>query len=389
MLPSRAPTDAFGEVPDMTSAPVYLDWNATAPLREQARRAMVDALDLVGNPSSIHRFGRAARLVVETARDSVASLVGAEATWVVFTSGGSEANALALRGTKRPVFSSVVEHVSVTAARTDGVALPVDGAGRIDLSALERALGSVGAPALVSVMLANNETGVVQPVAEAAAIAHAHGALLHCDAVQGAGRIVIDMADLGIDLLTLSAHKLGGPQGVGTLVCRSNVALTALQQGGGQERGLRAGTENVAGIAGFGAACLAARLDLAEAANLARLRERLECGVRRVAAATQIIASEVPRIPNTSCLVLPGVEASTLVMALDLAGIAVSAGSACSSGKVRPSHVLAAMGLASEFVKGGVRVSLGWSTKAADIDRCIDAWGEIATRLAARQSAAA
>lgn len=350
---------------------------------------MVDALDHVGNPSSIHGFGRAARLIVETARNSVASLVGAEAAWVVFTSGGSEANALALRGIARPVVTSVVEHASITAARPDGIALPVDGAGRIDLGALERTLGSVDAPALVSIMIANNETGVVQPVAEAAAIAHAHGAVLHCDAVQGAGRIAIDMTDLGIDLLTLSAHKLGGPQGVGALVCRSDVELSALQRGGGQERGLRAGTENVAGIAGFGAACLAARLDLAEAASLASLREQLECGVRRVAAATQVIASDVPRISNTSCLVLPGIEASTLVMALDLAGIAVSAGSACSSGKVRPSHVLAAMGLPPEIVNGGVRVSLGWSTRAADIERCVDAWGEIAARLAARQSAAA
>ncbi len=373
----------------MTNTPVYLDWNASAPLRAQARSAMIDALDRVGNPSSIHGFGRAARLVVETARDAVAKLVGAEAAWVVFTSGGSEANALALRGTDRPLFASVVEHVSVTAARPDGIALPVDGGGRIDLRALETALRSAGVPSLVSVMLANNETGIVQPVAEAAAIAHAHGAVLHCDAVQGAGRIAIDMADLGIDLLTLSAHKLGGPQGVGALVCRGDVVLTALQRGGGQERGLRAGTENVAGIAGFGAACLAARLDLAMVADIARLREQLEFGVRRVAAATQIIGNDVPRIPNTSCLVLPGVEASTLVMALDLAGVAVSAGSACSSGKVQPSHVLAAMGLPPAIVRGAVRVSLGWSTKAAEIDRCVDAWGEIAARLAARQSVAA
>ncbi len=373
----------------MTIMPSYLDWNATAPLRAQARMAMVDALDRVGNPSSVHRFGRVARQLVDTARHSVAALVGAEPAWVVFTSGGTEANALALRGTQRAVFASAVEHVSVTAARPDHVVLPVDGSGRIDLGALERALDALRTPSLVSVMLANNETGIVQPIADVAAIAHAHGALLHCDAVQGPGRIAIDMIALGVDLLTLSAHKLGGPQGVGALVCRSDVALAAVQCGGGQERGLRAGTENVAGIAGFGAACLAARIDLTNAGDLLRLREQLESGVCRTAMETRIIGADVPRIPNTSCLVLPGVEASTLVMALDLAGIAVSSGSACSSGRVRPSHVLAAMGLPPAIGNGGVRVSLGWSTTANEIDRCIEAWGQIAARLADRRAAAA
>ncbi len=374
----------------MTSSRVYLDWNATAPLRASARCAMVDALDHVGNPSSVHRFGREARRVVDTARESVAALVGAEATWVVFTSGGTEANALAVRGTGRLLFASTIEHASVTAAREDIAPVPVEASGRIDLAALDRVLQQpLRGPALVSVMLANNETGILQPVAEAAAIVHAHGAWLHCDAVQAAGRVDVDMKALGIDLLTLSAHKLGGPQGVGALVCRGDVSLSAVQRGGGQERGLRAGTENVAGIAGFGAACAAAWADLTKADDQARLRNRFESGARTIAPMTRFIGADVPRLPNTSCLSLPGVEASTLVMALDLAGFAVSAGSACSSGKVRPSHVLAAMGLPPAIVQGGVRMSLGWSTTEIEIDRCVEAWGDIANRLADRRAAAA
>ena len=373
----------------MTATPVYLDWNATAPLRVPARSALIDALDRVGNASSVHRFGREARRLVEMARESVAELVAGEPGSVIFTSGGTEANTLALRATERPVLVSAIEHASVLAAQAASLPIPVDATGRIDLPILDRALRNLGTPAVVSIMLANNETGIVQPVAEAAAIAHAHGALLHCDAVQAAGRIAIDTAALGVDLLTLSAHKLGGPQGVGALVCRGNVRLSAVQRGGGQERGLRGGTENVPGIAGFGAACRAAGLELMDSRNIAGLRDRLESGARRVALTTRIIGEDVGRIPNTSCLALPGVDASTLVMALDLAGIAVSAGSACSSGRVRPSHVLAAMGLPPAIVNSAIRVSVGWSTAESDIDRFVDSWGEIAARLADRCAVAA
>ena len=368
---------------------VYLDWNATAPLRPQAREAMVAALDAVGNPSSVHAEGRAARRLIDDARRRVAALVGAEAGDVVFTSGGTEANALALAPSVRAdgprvLLVSAIEHPSVLAGgrfKPDAViAIPVGGDGRADLGALERQLAALAREgrgrALVSLMHANNETGVVQPVAEAAAMVHQAGGLLHVDAVQGAGKIPCDIKALGADLLTLSAHKIGGPKGVGALVRRADTAMSEpLIKGGGQERGARAGTENVAGIAGFGAAATAAGHDLdAEHRRLAGLRDRLEAGLKAGVAGTVVFGAGAERLPNTTLFAVPGGKAETAVIGLDLDGIAVSSGAACSSGKVAASHVLAAMGVPPALARGAVRVSLGYATQAADVDRFLSAW---------------
>lgn len=365
----------------------YLDWNAGAPLRPSARAALVAALDRVGNPSSVHAAGREARSLVEDARAAIGALVGAGARSVVFTSGGTEANALALCGTGLPVAVSAVEHASVLAARDDARRVPVDGDGIIALPALAQLLAGQG-PMLVSVMAANNETGAIQPLREVAALVHAHGGVLHCDGVQAAGRIPLDMHGLGIDLLSLSAHKLGGPQGVGALVVRDPAGLRAILRGGGQEAGLRAGTENVAGISAFGAAAREAAGEVAGFEGLARLRDGIEQACREAAPQTVVLGARAPRIANTSCLSLPGAEAATLVMAMDLAGFAISAGAACSSGKVRPSHVLAAMGVADELRSGAVRVSVGPATPAAEAMRFATEWGRVASRLRDARAAA-
>jgi cysteine desulfurase len=369
---------------------IYLDCNASTPLRLKARAAMGDALDVAGNPSSIHRYGRLARRAVEDARESVATLVGATPRQVVFTSGATEANNWALAGTKRArVFAGATEHPSVLAAMPDAEILPVDGDGIVDLAMLERMLAQDRRPALVSLMLANNETGVVQPVAAAAKIAHAAGALLHCDAVQAVGRIEVDFGSLGADLMSVSSHKIGGPMGVGALVASDEIALLPAIRGGGQEFGRRAGTENVPAIAGFGAAAR----ELVdgwreEATTMAVLRDRLETSVRQIVPAATVIGGNMPRLPNTSCLAVTDIAADLQVMALDLAGIAVSAGSACSSGKVGRSHVLEAMGVAHALAGSAIRVSLGWHSEAADIDRFVDAWATVVMREE-RQTAAA
>ncbi|HEY6024759.1 MAG TPA: cysteine desulfurase family protein, partial [Pseudolabrys sp.] len=339
------------------AARVYFDWNATAPLREEARAAMTAALGVTGNASSVHAEGRAARRLVEEARDRVSSLVGAEPKNVTFTAGATEANMLALTpaievgGRKEPrdrLFVSAIEHPSV---RSGGrfVAnqvedLPVTASGVVDLVALKRIVGGAERP-LVSVMLANNETGVIQPIAQIAEIVHAASGVLHVDAVQGPGRIRCDIAALGADLLSISSHKLGGPQGAGALISRGDVHITEpLIKGGGQERGQRAGTENVAAIAGFGAAA-AASAEQMDAARMAALRDRLEAGIKAVTPQVIFFGADGPRLPNTSLIAVPGLKAETAIIAFDLNGIAVSSGSACSSGKVQASHVLAAMGV--------------------------------------------
>ncbi|MGE0256766.1 MAG: cysteine desulfurase family protein [Alphaproteobacteria bacterium] len=364
----------------------YLDHNATTPVRPEAAAAVAEALARGGNPSSVHRFGRLARRAVEEAREVVAALAGADPAGVVFTAGGTEANNLALTGAgRRRVLVSAVEHASVREARDDAIAIPVDAEGIVRLDALADLLAADPLPALVSVMWANNETGAIQPVADVAALARVHGALFHCDAVQAAGRLPLDMSAAGIDLMTLSAHKLGGPQGAGALVLRDGIEVAGMLRGGGQERGRRAGTENVPAIAGFGmAAALAAGSLADESARLAALRDRLEAEARARVPAATIHAAAAPRLPNTCCIGLPGLRGEVQVVALDLAGVAVSAGAACSSGKVAPSHVLAAMGLDAAAAGEAIRVSLGWTTTDADIDRFLDAW----TALAARHGAA-
>ena len=370
--------------------PIYLDYNATAPVRPEAAAAVVAALQATGNASSVHGFGREARRILEDAREAVAGLVGAAPAQVIFTGGGTEANDLALGGCGRArVLVSAGEHDSVLQAVPAAERIPLQRDGRVDRSALAALLAADAGPALVSVMLANNETGVIQPLDEVVALARAQGALVHCDAVQAAGKIALDVADLGVDLLSLSAHKLGGPQGVGALVVAEGVPLRPALRGGGQERRRRAGTENLPGIAGFGAAARAAADGLAAFAALAALRDDLEARLRALAPEVIVYGAEAPRLANTSCFALPGLPAETQVMALDLAGIAVSAGSACSSGKIEPSHVLRAMGATAQQASSAIRVSLGWRSGAADIEAFVAAWGPLYRRRMARQPRAA
>jgi cysteine desulfurase len=366
------------------SAPVYLDYNATAPLKPAVIEAIAAALAETGNPSSVHRFGRLVRRTVETARERVAALVDAAPVSVVFTGSGTEANNLALHQAHvagRPVFVSAIEHDSVLHAASEATRIPVSRNGVVDLEALDRLLaGTHGA--LIAVMLANNETGVIQPVAEIARMAHAHGASVHCDAVQAAGKIAIDVPALGVDTLALSAHKIGGPQGVGALIVADHLNVRPQVAGGGQERGRRAGTENVAGIAGFGVAAALAATDLSGMDGLARLRDATESRLRSACPDAVIFGADAQRLPNTICMAMPGIAAETQVMALDLAGVAVSAGSACSSGKVKASHVLKAMG-AGPLAGNAIRVSAGWRSTAEDFDRFVEAWTALRARLGA------
>jgi cysteine desulfurase len=371
----------------------YLDYNATAPVRPEVAAAIAEALALGGNASSVHAAGRAARRAIERARDAVAALVGGDASEIVFVSGGSEANHLALRGAGRArILVSAIEHESVLRAVAGAAIVPVEPSGVVGRAALAALLAADPTPALVSIMLANNETGVVQPIAELAELVHAHGGLLHCDAIQAAGKIPLDIRALGADFLSLSAHKLGGPQGIGALVVAGDLALSPLQAGGGQERGRRAGTENLPGIVGFGRAAEIAQRDITGIARLAALRDDIQRRLRVIAPAAPIYGSAAPRLPNTLCIGMPGVAAETQVMALDLAGVMVSAGAACSSGKVRTSHVLTAMGESPEAASSAIRISLGWRSDAADVDHLVDAWGALHGRVgetAARIASAA
>ncbi len=331
---------------------------------------MLAAFDLVGNPASVHGAGRQARALLEDARDAVAGRFGGAAGDLVFTSGGTEADALAIHalGAGRRVIIGATEHDAIRAAAPGAVILRVDGNGVADLNQLADLLAD--GPALVCLMLANNETGVIQPIAEAAAICRRLGARLHVDAVQAAGRMKVDLMALGADSLALSGHKLGGPMGVGALLTAPGVDIAALIKGGGQERGRRGGTPALPAIAGF-AAC-------AGISDLSDLRDRFVVAASACGAIE--IGAGAPRLGNTACLALPGVKAETQVIALDLAGIQVSAGAACSSGKVARSHVLDAMGLGA-LAGEAIRVSLPWNIRAAEIDCAIDAYRAMAARL--------
>ncbi|WP_135465944.1 cysteine desulfurase family protein [Crenalkalicoccus roseus] len=357
-------------------APLYLDANATEPLRPEARVAVLAALDLGGNPSSVHAAGRAARRLLEECRERLAARFGARPQEVVFTAGGTEANALAVRGLGRGrrVLLGATEHAAVRAAAREAETLPVLADGTADLAALAARLAA-GPPALVCLMAANNETGVLHPLAEIAALCRRHGALLHVDAVQAAGRVPLGLAASGADTLALSGHKLGGPPGAGALLLRPGLDLPALIPGGGQERGRRGGTEPLPAIAGLAAAAEAA--EPAAAGRLARLRDRIEAGLGPGA---RVAGAGAPRLPNTTCVVLPGVAAETQVIALDLAGIRVSAGAACSSGKVARSHVLEAMGLGPDAACG-IRLSLPWNAPEEAPERFLAAWAEMRRRL--------
>jgi cysteine desulfurase len=387
----------------MSNARAYLDWNAGAPLRPEARAAMVAALDVVGNPSSPHTEGRRVRAIIEDAREEVAALVGAKPAEVVFTSGATEANNAVVAGGWESILAAGIEHDSVLgpvrrwagsdpAGLTPGqnrrramgsdpqgltparlLELAVETSGVVVVQAVaDRAgeAGAAGAPRLLSLQLANNETGVLQPVAAAAEAARSQGLRVHSDAVQAAGRMPVSFAALGVDY----------PKGVGALVIRDGAHLPAFVAGGGQERRRRAGTENVPAIAGFAAAARAATRDLTTMDRVRALRDRVEAEARAITPSAVVIGADAERLPNTACIALPGASAETLVIALDLAGVAVSAGAACSSGKVGASHVLAAMGLDPALARAAIRVSLGWGSTEADVDAFAAAWAHVAAR---------
>lgn len=361
------------------SAPAYLDHNATSPLRPVAFDAMAEALRAGGNPSSVHGAGRKARAFVDRARRQVAALVGARPGDTIFTSGATEANNLAVAGSgRRRILVTAVEHDSVRRAAPQAEVLPVDAEGVVDLAALEAALAASAEPALVAVMLANNETGVLQPIGDVVRIARAAGALVHCDAVQGVGKVPVDFQALGVDYLSLSAHKFGGPTGVGALIVRSGVPLSPDRLGGGQEANRRAGTENVGGIAGFGAAAAEAMTPL----DVTELRDELEIAIAKIDCRIRFYGARAIRLGTTSSFAMPGVTAETQVMALDLDGVCISAGAACSSGKVQRSPVLTAMGVSADEAASAIRVSLGWNSHRTDIERLIEAWQNLYIRVA-------
>lgn len=363
----------------------YLDHNATTPPKPAVRHLVHDISALAGNASSVHKAGREARRFIEEARDTVAAVLNAgKRDVVVFTAGATEANNMALKGCgMERVIACATEHPSVLAALPAGAeSLPVQANGVIDLAALESMLAGNTRQTLISVNLANNETGVIQPVAAVAALARKYGALVHTDAVQALGKIPVDIQALGVDFLTLSAHKMGGPQGVGCLVIANCVTVEPLLRGGSQEKNLRAGTYNVAGIAGFGKAVELIDFDAAE--KLSAWRDKIETAVAAVAPQVKFFGQDAPRLPNTTMFALAGASSETQMIALDLAGICVSNGSACSSGTVKPSHVLKAMGATDAEATSSLRVSLGWTTTEKDVDYFIEKWTEMYGRIKQR-----
>jgi cysteine desulfurase len=376
---------------------IYLDWNASAPILPEAADAMSRALrELPGNASSVHYFGQQSKAAVDEARSAVARLIGGEPGDIVFTGGGTESDNLALRGAAEPLDATLRRHLVTSAIEHEAVLntaktlakrgwsvtwLPVAGSGAVDPDALRQAL--TPATSIVSVMHANNEVGTIQPIAELARIAREHGALFHTDAVQSAGKIPIRVAELGIDLLSISAHKMGGPKGVGALWVRRGVSMQPAMTGGRQERGRRAGTENVPAIVGFGIAAAAAANAAAGAhgSRIAALRDRLEQALLGRVAGAAVNGGPALRVPNTTNISFAGAEAETVLIALDLEGIAVSTGSACSSGTLEPSHVLRAMGLPPSRVQSAIRFSLGIDTTEAEIDAVVGAVPRVLDRI--------
>ncbi|GHF27523.1 cysteine desulfurase [Kordiimonas sediminis] len=366
--------------------PVYLDYNATAPIRETVITSVCQAMSEVGNPSSVHAFGRRAKSIADEGREKVAALVGARARDIVFTASGTEANNAVLRSTGADhIIISATEHESaVAAAKASGKevsVLPVSADGIVNLEKLEQLLVEhSNQSTLVSVIFANNETGVIQPISEIATVAMKHGARVHTDAVQAAGKIPLDMQKLGVQYMTLSAHKIGGPQGVGAIAMHPTAPLDAFIVGGGQELGRRSGTENVAGIAGFGEAAVAAFTQLSQMNAIATYRNKLETAVRSLCNTVIIPGSNTERLGNTSCIIMPGVKGETQVMHFDLNGVCISSGSACSSGKVKNSHVLTAMGFSDDEAQNSIRISLGYKTTEEDVDAAINAWESLYNR---------
>lgn len=374
--------------------PIYLDHNAGAPLRPDVRDRMIEVLSDTGNASSVHAHGRKARGRVEEAREQVARLCGAKTRAVTFVSGGTEANMMALtpawQDQGAPIYldklyRSAVEHPSVvTGGRfpvMDQVVLPVDSDGCVDLKKLEEQIADA-APSLISVMAANNETGVIQPLSEIGGLAAQYGHFFHVDAVQAAGRMPIDLEAWQADAITLSAHKFGGPQGIGAVVVKSTARVPSpLMVGGGQENWRRGGTENVAAISGFGIAASKALEEVGELDHLKQLKAKLETGLRQICPGLVIFGDGAERLANTCCFAVPGIVAETALIAFDLERVSVSSGSACSSGKVSVSHVLTAMGVDDSLARCALRISMGWNTREADIDRFLTVWPQIVDRL--------
>ncbi len=368
---------------------IYLDFNATAPVLPAVVDAVTHALSITGNPSSVHQHGRQARHLVQTARQNVAAAVDTSPENVVFTSGGTESNNVALRsainataGTEMLVASTEHDSVLATAGERNPL-LPVQQNGLLDLQALDERLAALAGRAVVSTMLANNETGIIQPIPEIAEIVHAHNGILHCDAVQAIGKIPVSFPDLGVDSMAITAHKFGGPKGVGALVLRSGLDFEPEIIGGGQEEGRRSGTENVASIAGFGAAAALVPELLSHATRLASMRDDLQSRLEETASSVYVAGKDVDRLPNTLSVTMPGVPGDAQVMSFDLEGISISSGAACSSGKVSVSHVLAAMGVDPEVAKCAVRVSLGPGTRDQHIERFLSIWMQLSDRLKA------
>lgn len=374
----------------MTGELIYLDHNATTPLKPAVRELMLETLAFPGNASSIHKAGRTARKRIEEARQQIMRLVNAgPKAIVIFTSGATEANNLVLKGAGcERVLVSAIEHPSVLNARQGQEIIPVLPSGLVDLAELDRLLEGNDRTTLISVMMVNNETGVIQPLDKIMEIAKRRGALVHTDAAQAAGRLPIDLQKMGVDYLTLSAHKMGGPQGAGCLILSNCVAVTPLLSGGNQEKNMRAGTENIAGIAGFGLAAELAVKEMAAFQKLSLLRDKIETELKKIAPAVRFFGQEAPRVANTTMFSLPGASSETQLIALDLAGICVSNGSACASGTVKPSHVLHAMGASDTEAGASLRVSLGWNSTEKDVECFLRKWGEIYERVKARVSVA-
>ena len=356
----------------------YLDYNATAPVWPQVIQGVGEAMRTLGNPSSVHAFGREASSLVEGARDNIASLISAKPSQIIFTSGGTEANNLALnQGKSNPLIVSSIEHDSVLKAPTNKKVIDVDSEGVIRLEHLNSLLAESAEGSLVSIMLANNEIGTIQPIKEVTKMAQSHGISVHCDVIQALGKIDVDWQELGVDFMSLSAHKIGGPQGVGALVVEEGLELSPLLKGGGQERYRRAGTENVPGIVGFGIAADLVRENRIKMNNTAKLREKLENGLRSIVPDLKFYGSQADRLPNTSCFSMRDVEAEVQLVAFDLDGVMVSSGSACSSGNVTISHVLSAMGVPDGEASTAIRVSFGWQNNLRDVEEFLATWQKL------------
>lgn len=368
---------------------IYLDFNATGQPRPEVLDAVHEYLHNAGNPSSVHHRGRIAKTWMENAREQVARLVNCEVGEVVFNSGGTEATNQALKGVgAASIIIGATEHDATIAAAYNAGAevheVPVDKDGILDVTALKKTLAGVKKPVLVSVMRANNETGVLQPVKEIAKIAHDAGALVHCDGVQAAGKIPVDFKDLGVDMMSLASHKINGLTGTGALIVKASVRLSPLIIGGGQEKGWRSGTENVVGIVAFGKAAEIASNEMDKYSKISMLRDKLEAEIKAICPDAKVFGAASKRLPNTTMISMPGVPAETQVMAFDLEGICVSSGAACSSGKVKASHVLKAMGAPDEEAGSAIRVSMGWQTAEEDIEHFIAVWQALYERAHAK-----